>query len=229
MQMNELKTINEVCKMLDLTSRTIRYYEQCGLIQTKRESKTAPRRLDDEAIERLQKIRFLRKLGLALDEIAPVLDSDAETAEMIYGKAAELKAEIRALTERIGLLEEVLAVAGQGGNIYSAIRKPDDPSDAAEKLRIAAECTKLVLERRFSELKPYLNSDMKMLTPEFFESAWNVHLKPCGEFVSVGEQSIDGNTVTNRLHYEKLGVVIKMEVCGGIVAAMLLQYFKENE
>lgn len=226
MQMNELKTINEVCKMLGMTSRTIRYYEQCGLIRTIRESKTALRRLDDENIERLRKIRFLRKLSLTLDEIAVVIDSEAKATEMIHGKSAELKAEIRALIERIGLIEEVLAAAENGGNIYSVERKSGQPSDDTEKRRIAAECTNLLLERRFSELKPYLNSDMKMMPPDFFEAAWNAHIKPCGKFISVGEQSVDGNTVTNRLIFEKLGVIVKTEVCGEIVAGMVLQYFK---
>lgn len=228
-KMNVLKTINEVCKMLDMTSRTIRYYEQCRLIKTIRESKTAPRRLDEENIERLRKIRFLRKLGLSLDEIADVIGSETKAAEMIYSKAAELKAEIRLLTERIQLLEEVLDVAEKGGNIYSAEQKSGQSADETEILRIAAECTNLVLERRFSELKPYLSSDMKMLPPDFFEAAWDVHIKPCGGFISVGEQSVDGNTVINRLHYEKLGVIIRVDVFGGIVCGMVLQYFKEDE
>lgn len=227
--MNELKTINEVCKMLNMTSLTIRYYEQCGLVKTIRESKTAPRRLDGENIERLRKIRFLRKLRLTLVEIAVAIDSETKAAEMIYSKTAELKAEIRTLVERIGLIEEVLTVAEKGGNIYSVERKLDHPPDDAEKLRIAAECANLLLERRFSELKSYLNSDMKMLPPDFFEAAWNVHIKPCGKFISVGEQSVDGNTVTNRFVFENLGVVVKTEVCGGIVAGMVLQYFKETE
>ena len=70
MHMQEFITINEVCKMLGTTSRTIRYYEQCGLLRTTRTVKSAPRRLDSESIERLRKILFLRKLGLSLDEIA---------------------------------------------------------------------------------------------------------------------------------------------------------------
>lgn len=215
--------------MLNMTSRTIRYYEQCGLIKTVRESKTAPRRLDEKNVERLRKIRFLRNLRLTLDEIAVVIDSESKAAEMIYGKTAELKAEIYDLTERIGLIEEVLAVAENGGNIYSVERKLGQTSDDTEKLRLASEFTNLLLERRFSELIPYLNSDMKMLSVNFFEDVWNVHLKPCGKFISVGEQSVNGNTVTNRLVFEKLGVVVKTEVCGGIVAGMVLQYFKENE
>ena len=61
--MSELKCIKEVCKMLDMTPRTIWYYEQRGLVKTVRESKTALRRLDADNIERLRKIRFLRRLG----------------------------------------------------------------------------------------------------------------------------------------------------------------------
>lgn len=227
--MNALKTINEVCKMLDITSRTVRYYEQCGLIKTVRERKTAPRRLDAENIARLRKIRFLRKLGLQLDEIAVVIDSEAKATELIYGKAAELKAEIRALADRIGLLEKVLALAEQGGNIYSAERTLGQPADEAEMRRIAAECTNLILERRFEELKPYLNSDMKLLPPDFFAAGWDVHIKPCGRFCAVGEQRIDGSTVINRLHYEKLGVIIRTDIYGGIVTGIVLQYFKEDE
>ncbi len=87
--MNEIKTITEVCKILNMTSRTIRYYEQCGLIQTIRSSKTTPRQLDSENIKRLRKIQFLRKLGLSLDEISSIINSDAKTAEMIYCKNQE--------------------------------------------------------------------------------------------------------------------------------------------
>ena len=92
--MSELKYINDVCKMLDTTSRTIRYYEQLGLIKTVRESKTAPRQLDSEMIERLRKILFLRKLGLGLDDIAEVIDSDEKATELIIRKKAAMKAEI---------------------------------------------------------------------------------------------------------------------------------------
>ena len=72
--------------MIGITSRTIRYYEQLGLITTVRESSNAPRRLDEENIERLRKIRFLRKLGLGLDEIAETIGSDEKATELIKRK-----------------------------------------------------------------------------------------------------------------------------------------------
>ena len=85
------------------------------------------------------------------------------------------------------------------------------------------------MEHRFSELTPYLDSDMKMMPPDFFEIGWNVHIKPCGKFVAVGEQSIEEDTVINRVIFEKLTVMILIEIHSGLVAGMFLQYCKENK
>jgi DNA-binding transcriptional MerR regulator len=215
--------------MLDLTSRTIRYYEQLGLIKTVRESKTAPRRLDGENIERLRKIRFLRKLGLSLGEISSVIDSDEKATELIKRKKAAMKAEINELVLRVNLLTEALAAAEQGENIYATEQRLDLPPDHDEMKRIAGECIRLILERRFEELQGYLDEDMRQMPPGFFEVGWNVHIKPCGTFLSIGEQSIVADTVINRLHFEKQDIAILIEVHAGIVTGMFLKYCKEKE
>lgn len=225
--MNKLKTINDVCKMLDMTSRTIRYYEQLGLIQTVRESKTAPRRLDEEIIEQLRKIRFLRKLGLALDEIAEIIDSDEKATEFIKLKKAAMKAEINELILRVNLLTEVIAAAEQGENIYATEQCLSLPPDHEEMRRIVGECTRLLLERRFEELHDYLDEDMRQMSPDLFETGWNVHIKPCGKFLSIDEQSVIEDTVINRLHFEKQNLAVLIEVHAGIVTRMLLKYCKE--
>ena len=224
--MRKIKTINEVCKMLDTTSRTIRYYEQLGLIKTVRQSNTAPRRLDEENIERLRRIRFLRKLGIGLDEIGGVIDSDEKAAELIKLKKATLVAEINELVERANLLTEVIAAVEQGENIYETDERLNMPPDHEEMLRIAGECTRLILEHRFEELQGYLDEDMRQMPPELLEVGWNVHIKPCGAFVSIGEQKIVADTVINRLHFEKQDVAILTEVHAGIVTNLFLQYCK---
>ena len=225
--MRKIKTINEVCKMLDTTSRTIRYYEQLGLIKTVRQSNTAPRRLDEENIERLRRIRFLRKLGIGLDEIGGVIDSDEKAAELIKLKKAALVAEINELVERANLLTEVIAAVEQGENIYETDKRLNMPPDHEEMLRIAGECTRLILEHRFEELQGYLDEDMRQMPPELLEVGWNVHIKPCGAFVSIGEQKIVADTVINRLHFEKQDVAILTEVHAGIVTNLFLQYCKK--
>ena len=54
-----------------------------------------------------------------------------------------------------------------------------------------------------------------------------MHIKPCGAFVSIGEQKIVADTVINRLHFEKQDVAILTEVHAGIVTNLFLQYCKE--
>ena len=227
MNMYDMKSITAVCRLLGITSRTIRYYEQLGLIKTVRKSNTAPRQLDMETIERLRKICFLRKLGMGLDEIAEVINSDEKATELIIRKKAAMKAEINELVERVNLLTEVMAAAEQGENIYETEKRLSLPPDHEEMKRIAGECIKLILERRFEELHNYLDEDMRQMPPGFFEVGWNVHIKPCGAFVSIGEQSIVADTVINRLHFEKQDIAILIEVHAGIVTGMLLQYCKE--
>lgn len=225
--MYDMKSITAVCRLLGITSRTIRYYEQLGLIKTVRKSNTAPRQLDMETIERLRKICFLRKLGMGLDEIAEVINNDEKATELIIRKKAAMKAEINELVERVNLLTEVMAAAEQGENIYETEKRLSLPPDHEEMKRIAGECIKLILERRFEELHNYLDEDMRQMPPGFFEVGWNVHIKPCGAFVSIGEQSIVADTVINRLHFEKQDIAILIEVHAGIVTGMLLQYCKE--
>ena len=227
--MHELKTINEVCKMLGLTSRTIRYYEQLGLIVTKHENKNAPRRLDGENIERLRKIRFLRKLGLSLDEIKSAVVSDETAAEMIRGKSAELSAEMAALDDRIRMLHVVLTAAEKGENIYDAEKKLHQPVDDPENLRIAETVTRLLAERRFAELPQYLDGEMKTMPPEFIGHLWDNHIKPCGAFVGYGGRQTDGSEIVSRLRFEKLGVKIRMHICGGGAATGFLQYCRVDE
>ena len=198
MNMYDMKSITAVCRLLGITSRTIRYYEQLGLIKTVRKSNTAPRQLDMETIERLRKICFLRKLGMGLDEIAEVINNDEKATELIIRKKAAMKAEINELVERVNLLTEVMAAAEQGENIYETEKRLSLPPDHEEMKRIAGECIKLILERRFEELHNYLDEDMRQMPPGFFEVGWNVHIKPCGAFVSIGEQSIVADTVINR-------------------------------
>lgn len=227
MNMDDMKSITEVCRLLDMTSRTVRYYEQCGLIKTARSSPTAPRSLDKENIERLRKIRFLRKLGLSIDEIKSVIDSDEAATEMIRDKTVAFQAEIASLIERICLLETVLDAASMGENIYSVEKEGQKPFGNAEDIHAAEETARLLVEGRFTELKQYFGYETKKFTTDFIKSCWEMHIEPCGNFISYGETVVDGSTIIKRLNYEKIVVAIKMEVYGGKVMRLMLQYFNE--
>jgi DNA-binding transcriptional MerR regulator len=76
-----LRRIQEVAAELGLTSRTIRYYEELGLLAPAARSEGAYRLYDADDIERLRFIKGLRDdAGFSLTEIGQLLEDEAMRA-----------------------------------------------------------------------------------------------------------------------------------------------------
>lgn len=78
----ELITISEVSKNFRVSTRTLRYYEQIGLLKSTKKEGYAYRVYDEEAILRIQQIIILRKLHISLKQIGNILE-DEETVTVI--------------------------------------------------------------------------------------------------------------------------------------------------
>jgi DNA-binding transcriptional MerR regulator len=64
-------SIGEAAELTGTTTRTLRYYEELGLVSSQRSSGSGQRRYSQGEIERIRHIRELQNLlGLDLDEIA---------------------------------------------------------------------------------------------------------------------------------------------------------------
>lgn len=96
----ELQTISQVSNLFSVSTRTLRYYEQIGLITPVKKKNSAYRAYDAEAIMRLRQIIVLRKLRIPLKQIAEILQSaDARAAiEAFERSLADIEDEITALS-----------------------------------------------------------------------------------------------------------------------------------
>ena len=63
-------SIGEVCRITGLTARTVRFYEEKGLLPGVRRREARRRIYGEDEIERLRFIARLKALGLSLQEIA---------------------------------------------------------------------------------------------------------------------------------------------------------------
>ncbi|UQD51174.1 MerR family transcriptional regulator [Bacillus methanolicus] len=113
--MKRLK-IDDVAKETELTKRTIRYYEQIGLIEPPERSEKGTRLYTEQDIERLKKVIAAREvLGFSLQELQSFLALE----EMIEGhrrdyrnaidkeqKQQELKEIAAGIREQIDMLEQ---------------------------------------------------------------------------------------------------------------------------
>jgi len=100
----ELFQIGEVAKMYHLSVGTLRHYEQAGLLKPEyTDPDTGYRYYSVRQFERLTNIRYLRALGLPLDEIAEYLQN--RSVEGIEAKLEAQKALIRQKKRELDLME----------------------------------------------------------------------------------------------------------------------------
>lgn len=94
-----LESIGEVAEALGVTPRTLRYYEELGLVRSSRSALGSQRRYGPDEVARVNQIRELQTLlGLELDEIGEYLGAvdrlDALREEYLSGPAPGRRDEI---------------------------------------------------------------------------------------------------------------------------------------
>jgi len=99
--MHSLIKIKEVSNKYDITARTLRYYEDMGLLTSTRSDDYAYRMYDESAVKRLEQILILRKLNISIRDIQRIFnDSGAATVlEVLNKKAQNIDNEVALLHE----------------------------------------------------------------------------------------------------------------------------------
>jgi DNA-binding transcriptional MerR regulator len=111
---SELLRIGEVARLVETTPRTIRYYEEIGLLPASAERESGRHRLYTEGdVERLRELLRLRDLlGVSLEELKQLAEAESARAalrdEWRHGGEATRPREI--LEEAIGHIERQLAL-----------------------------------------------------------------------------------------------------------------------
>jgi DNA-binding transcriptional MerR regulator len=97
--------IGDVARRTGVSARTLRFYEERGLLTPSARSDAGYRLYDDDDLRRLMRIVALRQLGLGLDEVAAVLDEPATdpraTLRAHLARLEQQSAEIELLRTRV--------------------------------------------------------------------------------------------------------------------------------
>ncbi|MHB1485558.1 MAG: MerR family transcriptional regulator [Saccharofermentanales bacterium] len=100
--MNELTKIRDVATKYDISARTLRYYEDMGLIKSIRSDDYSYRMYDEAAIGRLEQILILRKLNISIKDIQRIFNTaGSEVVLEVLGK------KIDSIDEEVSLLYEL--------------------------------------------------------------------------------------------------------------------------
>ncbi|WP_406056343.1 MerR family transcriptional regulator [Streptomyces sp. NBC_01077] len=134
----------EVARMSGVTARTLRHYDEIGLLPPAWIGTNGHRYYEEGQLLRLQQILVLRALGLGLPEIGGVLAEQVDEVEALRGHHRRLLAErdrLGALAATVSRTIAELEQSRKDGRRMSEINRPENlfegvrPSQYGENLR----------------------------------------------------------------------------------------------
>lgn len=112
-------SIQQIARLAGTTSRTLRHYDDIGLLAPTRIAPNGYRHYDQEALVRLQRILLLRELDIGLPQIAEILERQVAEADALDAHLAVLREEQERLRRRIASVESTITALRGGENLMA--------------------------------------------------------------------------------------------------------------
>ena len=122
-----LYTIEQVATRTGLTKRTLRYYEEVGLLLPTERTEGNYRRYNEEDIQRLERIKNLRDLlGFSLNDIRELLEADDERGQIkeAYQHETSVASKLEQLDRTDALIRKQLHLIEQKIDGLEQMRQP---------------------------------------------------------------------------------------------------------
>ncbi|WP_166868487.1 TipAS antibiotic-recognition domain-containing protein [Salinibacterium sp. ZJ70] len=107
-------SISEVVRLTGVTSRTLRHYDEIGLVRPSSVGAGRIRRYDSDALVRLQRVLLLRELGLGLTAIRDVLDGATDDIRALRTHRELLRLESERLARQLASVQATITALEEG-------------------------------------------------------------------------------------------------------------------
>ena len=229
--MSERNTIDigEVCRVLGTTSRTLRFYEEKGIITSTPPEFGTRRQYTPEQIEQIKRVLVLRSLGLSVSKIKELKNGSDDLRGAIAERQAEITASITTKTKALRILSEALNTLEEGGDLFT---RKDSHADEYEQKRseVVRICTDAIISGDYEVIFSHFSDQMKAYSPlPALRCIINDTLLPLGNFVRFDRCERDPGLETvyySYLHYEKLMLRIKFVFRQDRIFGFWLQYME---
>jgi DNA-binding transcriptional MerR regulator len=125
-------TVKQLAELACVSRRTLRYYDQIGLLSPEQVGANGYRYYGERSLYRLQQILFFRELGISLEEIGVILDrSEFHLLQALEAHRAGLLEKRKRMDTLIGTLERT--IAGLKGEITMDDRELFEGFDDAQE------------------------------------------------------------------------------------------------
>lgn len=217
-------SIREVSEICCIPSKTLRYYDEIGLVVPEfRNESSRYRYYGKEQIITLCIIRKLRKLGFDLKSIQSVISDNSAgvLADHVRDRIGALEEELRCLQRSYHSLQSLLSRLESGGALLSA------PARGGEITLETVPATRLVYTRK--TMTTYANQEVNLdRWVELSNLCDQLGLKSSGSYVvtyysSPLEQFLCADTdIEFGIEVEEVGAAQEHRIFGGFTAATLI-------
>ncbi|MFE5410630.1 MerR family transcriptional regulator [Microbacterium sp. NPDC056569] len=112
-------SIQQIAKLAGTTSRTLRHYDDIGLLAPSSIGRNGYRYYGRAALVRLQRILLLRELGLGLPQIAAVMERETGEVPALEAHLAWLRQEQDRLARQIASVENTISAVRGGERLMA--------------------------------------------------------------------------------------------------------------
>lgn len=226
-----LYDITNVCKMLGTTSRTLRFYEEKGIITSTTVGLSSRRQYTEEQVSHIRNVLVLRTLGLSVKAIADLQRKKFDLKDAVLSKRTEIYASIDTRLREINLLNEALFALESGKNIFDK-NWHETPTVSTEEIEISRLCTEAILNGEDDVLFRYISPRLaEYMPPEVYRSVRKDTLSPLGEYISLDRIFTDEshpNILYSTVQFSRLGLRITFVFHGGKIDGLWLGYYDTN-
>ncbi|MBF6334261.1 MerR family transcriptional regulator [Nocardia transvalensis] len=132
-------SIAEVARMSGITARTLRHYDDIGLLEPAHVGVNGYRYYEEEQLLRLQQILVLRELGLSLAEIAESVDSEPDTLAALKRQHIRLRTESDRLARMADTVARTIAELEGKTEMAVKINRPENLFEGFDHLQYEDE------------------------------------------------------------------------------------------
>ena len=144
--------INEVAKLTGITTRTLHYYDEIGLLKPSKITAAGYRLYDENNLSELQQILFFRELNFPLNEIKEIMTNSE------YDKSEALKKHKELLLKKRERIDKLITLVDNTikGDVEMSFKEFDMTEIESAKKKYAKE-----VKERFGNTEAYAESEEK--------------------------------------------------------------------
>ena len=160
-----MKTVKEISKITGISIRTLRYYDEIGLLKPSRVTEAGYRLYDDQELEKLQEILFYKELEIPLSDIKKIMENpeyDKQKALAVQKSLLERKR--NRLNGIIELIDDVMK--GVNTMSFGAFTEADVKKIIDHSLELQSQDSLNAIIEQFGSLENYCASMEENLKDE---------------------------------------------------------------